>query len=97
MESEEEDGLSRNFSRHCPTQKIAVSKARGSGIVAIEVPSETRTANVVKGDAQGIASNDGVVSSATTIDVTRVGPLRLSEAKRQGHGHGQEIPSLPCD
>ena len=70
-------------------------KSRVSGIVAIEVPFDPHTANVAKGDAQGIASNDGVVSSATTIDVTRVGPLRLSEAKRQGHG--QEIPSIPRD
>ena len=74
IESEEEDGLSRNFSRHCPTQKIAVSKARGSGIVAIEVPSETHTANVVKGDAQGIASNDDV-ASPTTVDAMLQGSV----------------------
>ena len=49
-------------------------KSRVSGIVAIEVPSETHTANVVKGDAQGIASNDDV-ASPTTVDAMLQGSV----------------------
>ena len=49
-------------------------KSRVSGIVAIEVPFDPHTANVAKGDAQGIASNDDV-ASPTTVDAMLQGSV----------------------
>jgi hypothetical protein len=94
MESEEEEEPSQNSPTHHATQKIAMSKARGHGTLAIDIPCDPHTTNVVRGGAQGIASNDATASPATT-DATRIGPLSFFEAKKQGHG--QEIPPIPRD